>query len=143
MFKLKNLYLFLSIIILSLSSCSKDDEETPTPAPPTIEGKWQITKEGEIVNNQEVLTNYQHATGCTKDYTEFLTGNVIKDHYFDNPNCQESIDTGTWSKNNNNLVLTYPGQPNINVEILELTSTTLKVKTVFAGTTYLVVFTRI
>jgi len=143
MFKTKYLFLLLSIIFLSVSSCSKDDDAVPTAATPTIEGRWQFTKEGEIVNNQEVLSLYQHTTGCTKDYTEFLTGSVIKDHYFDNPNCQETIDTGSWSKNNNALVLTFPGAPVVNAEILELTTTTLKVKFTSMGVTNLAVLTRI
>jgi len=143
MFKFKNLFLLLSTLFLGFSSCSKDDDTTQTTDTISIEGKWQFTREGEITNNQEVLVDYQHTTGCTKDYIEFLSGNVIKDHYFDNPNCRETIDTGTWNKNNNSVVLTYPNQPNTNLEILELTNTTLKVKFVLAGVTNLVVFTRI
>jgi hypothetical protein len=143
MHNLKKIFLTLSILLLGLSSCSKDDESTPTTTVASLEGKWQFTKEGEITNNQEVLVDYQHTSGCTKDYTEFLSGNIIKDHYFDNPNCQETIDTGTWNRTNNSVVLTYPNQPNTNLEILELTSTTLKVKFVLSGVTNLVIFTRI
>lgn len=142
MLKLKNLFLMLLVFTFVFSSCSKDDSPTET-ANASIEGKWQFTKDGTITNNQEVLTDYQHTPGCTKDYTEILTGNIIKDHYFGTPNCQETIDTGTWNKNNNSLVLTYPNEPNINGEILELTNTTLKVKFVISGITYLVVLTRI
>jgi hypothetical protein len=130
--------LFLS---LSIIGCSKDDASENTTST-SIEGKWQFYKEGGIVNGQEVLTDYQHSTGCTKDYTEILTGGVLKDHYF-NSSCTESVDTGNWVKNNTTLTLTYPGETPTNAEILELTATTLKVKIVTSGTTYISVLTRI
>jgi hypothetical protein len=142
MLKFKKLFLILPVFIFGFLSCSKDDS-TPVAEVYSIEGKWQFTKEGTITNNQEVLTNYQHTSGCTKDYTEILAGNVIKDHYFDNPNCQETIDTGTWSRSNNSFVIYHSGQPDINTEIMELTSTTLKVKFVLSGITNVLIFTRI
>ena len=138
MFKSKKLFLLVSLMFLSLMSCSKDDDSSAS-----IEGKWQFTKEGEIVNNREVLTNYVHASGCTKDYTEILAGGVIKDHYFDNPNCQETIDTGSWTKSNNMLSVSFQNEPAVNGEILELTNTTLKVKIVSEGVVFLSVLTRI
>jgi hypothetical protein len=46
-------------------------------------------------------------------------------------------------KNNTTLTLTYPGESPTNAEILELTATTLKVKIVTSGTTYISVLTRI
>lgn len=142
MFKLKNLIVILSIAFIGLSSCSKDSSSGQGTGG-ALEGKWQFTKDGVMVNNQEVLDNYAHTSGCTKDYVEILTGNVIKEHYFNNPNCQETIDVGAWSRTNNNLVFTYPNQSNTTLEILELTSTTLKVKNVIAGEINIVVLTRI
>ncbi len=142
MSKLKKLLLVLPLIIICFCSCSKDDS-TQQNAVSTLEGKWQFTKEGTITNNQETLTDYQHTSDCTKDYTEILTGNILKDHYFNNPNCEETIDTGTWNKNNNSLVFSYPNEPNVNAEILELSNTTLKVKFVLSGVTYLAILTRI
>jgi len=131
----------LLLIALSIFGCSKKDVSEEIPAP-TIEGKWQFTKEGGIVSGQEVLTDYQHSAGCTKDFTEILTGGVLKDHYF-NSSCTESVDTGTWVKNNTTLTLNYPGESPTNAEILELTATTLKVKIVTSGTIYISVLTRI
>ena len=139
---LKKLLVILPIMILSLYSCSKSDS-TPANVAVSLEGKWQYTKTGTIKNNQEILTDYEHAAGCTKDYIEFLASGVIKSHEFDNPNCQETISTGTWTKNNNSVVLTYPSQPVINGEILELTTTTLKTKFVFPDVTDVEVLTRI
>ena len=131
----------LLLIAFCIFGCSKKDvsEEIPTTS---IEGKWQFYKEGGIVSGQEVLTDYQHSAGCTKDFTEILAGGVLKDHYF-NSSCTESIDTGNWVKNNTTLTLTYPGETPTNAEILELTATTLKVKIITSGTTYISVLTRI
>ncbi len=138
----KKLFLFIPLLVLSLYSCSKDDDSNLITNSP-LEGKWQFTKEGTITNNREVLNNYQHTTGCTKDYIELLTGNIVKDHYFDNPDCQETIDTGNWSRNNNSLVLTYSGESTVSAQILELNQTTLKVSFFISGEKHVVIFTRI
>lgn len=142
MSKLKNTCIILFLLIFGLNSCSKEDS---TPVNP-IEGKWEFTKQGTMTNNLETLTNYQHTIGCTKDYAEIIAGNILKLHYFENnatTNCVEFIDNGTWTRNNNSLILSYPNEPNTNNEILELTSTTLKVKYIQLGVTKLLVFTRI
>lgn len=142
MYPVKKLFAILMVSTFALSSCSKDDPK-PTIVLSPIEGKWQFTKDGVLDNNQEVYTDYEHTPGCTKDYTEILAGNVIKDHYFEGPLCQESVDTGTWNRSNNMLVLVYPGGDTINAEIVALTATTLKVKFVVEGETNFEIFTRI
>lgn len=142
MIRLKKKLLMLSIMTFGLFSCNKDDA-TPEPSSPSIEGKWQYTKIGTITNNQEILNDYQHTSGCTKDYIEILSSNVIKSHEFDNPNCQETINIGTWNKTNNSLILTFPNQPSINGEIMELSNTTLKTKFFNPGITDVEVLTRI
>lgn len=141
MFKLKNLSLLATVVFVGLSSCSSDNSASE-PAP-QIEGAWQFTKEGTITNNHEILNNYEHTTGCTKDYIEIFDANVIKDHYFDNPNCQETIDTGAWNRNNNALTFVYQNGTTVNAEIMQLTNTTLKLKFVVSGSTNLVVLTRL
>lgn len=125
MTKLKNLFLILPLTVFGLYSCSSDDSTSGSVA---LEGKWQFTRIGTFTDNQEILTDYQHTPGCTKDYTEILPGGIIKNHEFSNPNCQETISTGTWTRNNNSITVKYPDQPAIPGEILELTSTTLKTK---------------
>ena len=139
MIRLKKLLLMLSIMTFGLFSCNNDDS-TPVSS---IVGKWQYTKIGTITNNQEILNDYQHTSGCTKDYIEILSNNVIKSHEFDNPNCQETINTGTWNKTNNTLILIFPNQPSINGEIMELSNTTLKTKFFNPGITDVEVLTRI
>lgn len=142
MHNLKKLFLPFVFVLLALSSCSKDDPQPAVVAIP-LEGKWQFEKEGEMVGSEEILDDYSHTAGCTKDYTEILPGNVIKDHYFENPDCQETIDTGTWSRNSNTFLLTYPGESAINATILALTYTTLKIKVALSDGTRVVVLKRI
>ena len=116
MHNLKKLFLPFVFVLLALSSCSKDDPQPAVVVIP-IEGKWQFEKEGEMVGSEEILDDYSHTAGCTKDYTEILPGNVIKDHYFENPDCQETIDTGTWYRNSNTFLLTYPGEAQTGIEL--------------------------
>lgn len=142
MIKFLKKLLILHLLVFSFYACSNNDSssETNTAA---LEGKWQYTKTGTISNNQEILTNYQHTSGCTKDYIEILAGGILKSHEFNNPNCQEIISTGSWTRSNNSITISYPNQPNVNGEILELTTTTLKTKFISMGIIDVEVFTRI
>jgi|GEM_PF-783604 len=142
MFKLKSLSLLATVVFVGLSSCSSSSDSSPEVAP-QVEGTWQFTKEGTIVNNQEIINDYEHTAGCTKDYLEIFAANIIKDHYFDNPNCQETIDTGAWTKNNNALTFVYQNGTTVNAEIMQLTNTTMKLKFVLSGTTNLLILTRL
>jgi Lipocalin-like domain len=141
MTKLKNTCTILSTLIFGLNSCSKNDSTREQVA--SIEGKWQYSKTGTITNNEELLTDYQHTPGCTKDYIEILASNILKSHEFTNSDCQEVTKTGTWNRSNNTLVVTYPDEPNNNGEILELTNTTLKVKFLNSDLTDVEILTRI
>ncbi|RXR24405.1 hypothetical protein EQG61_02875 [Flavobacterium stagni] len=135
---MKKIILF-ALVTFSMLSCSKSDSDTPAVS---IVGKWQFTQEGTLVNNQEVLTPYEHSPGCVKDFTEFLSSGALKDHYY-NTSCNESIDTGVWSKTENSLNITYSDNTVVNGQILELSNTTLKVKFIDSGITNIVILTRI
>jgi Lipocalin-like domain len=99
--------LFVSIISFGLAtvSCSKKDSET------SIEGKWVYSQNGSIVNGQEVLIPYPHAPNCEKDYTT-LIGGVTKDYTHRNVNgvCQETIGSGTYTRNGSELKVTVSGE---------------------------------
>ena len=139
---LKTLFLFL-VVCFGFISCDKD-EPAPMDAIFPIEGKWQFTKVGTTFNNQEILMDYEHSPGCIKDYLEILETKIVKTYIYDSQNnCAATIESGTWSRTNNNLVLSYPNQPDKNGDILVLTNTTLKVKLVDAGETYILVLTKI
>ena len=77
MIKFINKLLILPLLVFSFYSCSKNDSSSET-GTAALEGKWQYTKTGTKSNNQEILTNYQHTTGCTKDYIEILAGGILK-----------------------------------------------------------------
>ncbi|MCZ8196101.1 MAG: lipocalin family protein [Flavobacterium sp.] len=137
---LKSLVLLFLVATVSLVSCNKDDDATPAAA--ALEGKWQYSKQGTIVNGQEVLVDYDHATGCTKDYIEFLSAGVFKEHSFFGTSCEEDIFTGTWVRNGSTVTATVDGEASP-AEILELTSTTLKIKYSLEGGFYINVYTKI
>ena len=145
MLKFKSSLIALVLLMSAITSCSKSDD-TPAAQANPIEGKWQFSKEETFTNNQEALVDYQHTPGCTKDYIELLSGNVLKEHYFENngtTNCQEIIDVASWSRNNNTLTFVIPNEPTLNSEILDLTPTTLKIKFTLGTTSRSTVFTRI
>lgn len=136
--KLKSISI-LVVFIFSLISCSSDSSSNQSAA---LEGKWQYTQTGFVINNEEVLSDYEHTPGCTKDYIEILSTNVIKSHEY-GTDCDETFKTGTWSRNNNTVSITYPGESTFSGEILELTATKLKVKFVSEDVTDIEVMTRI
>lgn len=134
----KLVVLFLAVSV-SLVSCEGDDANTAA-----LEGKWQFSKEGEIVNGQEVLETYEHEAGCTKDFLDFKAGGIFNDHYFEitEATCTEYLDTGTWSRNGNQLTISGEEGSQI-VTIVELTTTTFKIKVEDEDDIYLYVLTRI
>ncbi|HEU0136145.1 MAG TPA: lipocalin family protein [Flavobacterium sp.] len=135
---MKKFYLlFVSVLTLGLTSCNNDDD-AGSDTGGTLEGRWEYFQEGTLVNGQEVLHNYEHAEGCTKDFGEFLAGGVAKDYTYSNngtATCDEEITTGTWSRSGNMITLTFAGF-SVTAEIMTLNATTLKVKyTETVGTT--------
>ena len=130
-FKLTALFL---LVTLSFTSCNKSDDNGVTTSG-NIVGKWIFFKEGTLVNGQEVLTDYQHEAGCGKNNIEYKA-NGISTYTEYNPNCVVSMFNGTYTKNGDTLVV-IDGGYTITYTILQLDSTTLKVKytDTFEGTT--------
>ena len=113
----------ISIIIL-LFSCSKEEEEVPVVINKLIEitGKWYHK---EVVVDNVTYPYDDHET-CGKDYIEFFDTNKIRS--IDVFGCQEDVLwTGTYTKTNNNLNINN-SLYNLNVEIVELSSTALSYK---------------
>lgn len=138
--KFKQLVLLFLVASVTLVSCNKDDDKEAS-----IEGSWEFSKVGTLVSGQEFLVDYDHTTGCSKDYTEIIAGGTVKDHYFEDlgNGCEEGIDNGTWSRSGNNITVNFSGEVTT-AEILELSSTTLKLKATDpdTGDVYLSVLTR-
>lgn len=134
---MKKLLLFISVLTLWLTSCNNDDDSNPaTPDTPdvsgNIEGRWEHVQQGTIVNGQEILTNYPHEQGCTKDFTDFLAGGILQDndYYFNNATntaCALDVANGTWSRTGNMVTVSIDGYAETG-EIMILNANTLKIK---------------
>ncbi|HEU0136144.1 MAG TPA: lipocalin family protein [Flavobacterium sp.] len=133
---MKKFLLFISVLALGLNSCNNDDNTASNPPSDTngtLEGRWEFLQTGQIVNGQEQLSNYPHSAGCIKDYNEFVTGGIFKDHTSFNAggsasNCTVSITTGNWVRNENALMFTLGNTTSITADIMILNATTLKIK---------------
>lgn len=129
---LKVTALFL-LVTLSFTSCSKSDDNSATSG--NIVAKWNYSKEGEIVSGQEVLTDYQHEAGCTKDNVEFKSNGTFTFTEY-GTNCVVSTYNGTYTKSGDTVVATALGS-STTLTVLQLDASTLKVKytDTFDGTT--------
>ena len=95
---MKNLKQILFVVALSLgmfaTSCSSDDNEGETIVP--IQGKYNLSQTGTIVNGQEVLVDApQNASGCNRDYLELKLSNAAVIGDYDGSNCALVETTGT------------------------------------------------
>lgn len=91
---MKRLLLFVSVLTLGLTSCSSDDDSSSSAS---IEGTWEWSKEGTIVNGHEVLYDYDHECANNKDYVQILSGGVVKEFWYDT-DCTEDVWEANWSK---------------------------------------------
>ena len=129
--------LFLCLGVTMFASCSSDDSSSSSSS---IVGSWEYSKEGAIVNGQEVLVDYENDCATSNDYIQFLDNGTLNDvYYWDD--CEEDITPGTWSKTGNTATVTIDGETQT-ANILTLNSTTLKVSYEEDGFTYLQVYTR-
>lgn len=124
-------FTFVSVMALGLvmSSFSKVDT-----AEVSIVGKWKYYQEGKKVSKAELLFSYEHDDRCGMDYVEFFEDGKLNDvYYYGTDNCEISVDTGTWTKNDNNLIINFPYAGEEKGEIILLDATTLKVKAQVEG----------
>ena len=131
--------LVLPFMAIALGACSSDDDGGTSAS---LEGKWEFSKDGVVLNGQEVFMDYEHTPGCLKDFTVFHANNQIKDYYYQYEDCEEVIDTGVWARSGDALTLTYPDDT-VNATITELNATTLKLRFVDEGVTYIAVLNRV
>ena len=133
--------LFVAVLTAGLTSCSKDDDN----AQASLVGKWEYSKEGVSVNGIEQLENYDHSTGCDKDFS-MITATAIIDHTFEGSGCTEFLDNYTYTRSGNTITVTDDEGGVQPFQILQLDNSTLKTKTSVSiqGTTfdYITVYTR-
>lgn len=129
--------LFVSALVMGLSfvSCNKDDDDDA----PAIEGKWQISQEGESLT---ALAPAENEGNCGLTTVDITAGGAFKINGFDYEEsvCTPFVESGTWTRKDNSL--TVKTDETIVFEILELTESTLKVKSVDEEGTWIQVFTR-
>lgn len=139
---MKNLKQILFVVALSFgmfaTSCSSDDNEGETIVP--IQGKYNLSQTGTIVNGQEVLVDApQNASGCNRDYLELKLSNAAVIGDYDGSNCALVETTGTYVRSHNDLTLTI-GNVSSTSDIMNLTNKELKLKDKTTGV--ITVYTR-
>lgn len=139
---MKNLKQILFVVALSFgmfaTSCSSDDNEGETIVP--IQGKFNLSQTGTIVNGQEVLVDApQNASGCNRDYLELRLSNTAVIGDYDGANCALTETTGTYVRSHNDLTITV-GNLSSTSDIMNLTNKELKIKDKATG--IITVYTR-
>ncbi len=119
------------IVIFSFSSCTLDEEEISTKD--LLLGKWQTTS---YTENDIVPSNFSR---CDLSRTmEFFDNNDITfiDYVLEGDTESDCVFDETYTFkyeiiNDNSFTITRPNGLVINVEIVELTTSTLEVKSIF------------
>ncbi|MEO5776339.1 MAG: lipocalin family protein [Flavobacterium sp.] len=119
---MKKIKLIALAILSGLAfSCSSDDGPSTSGE---FTGKWYF-KETRV--GGETIPYDDHEV-CGKDYIQFNADGTGKS--VDVYNCAEFDEIFTYTRNGNNITLTFGGEPST-VQITELSSTTLKVKSTY------------
>lgn len=134
----KILFVLALSVGMFVTSCSNDDNEGETIVP--IQGKYNLSKTGTIVNGQEVLVDApQNQSGCPGDYLELKLSNAAVIGDYDGSNCALTETTGTYVRSHNDLTITV-GNVSSTSDIMNLTNKELKIKDKTTGV--ITVYTR-
>ena len=137
---MKNLEILFIALATGLTSCSDDNDSKSA----KLAGTWEYSKEGSVINGQEVITDYLHTEGCSRDYIA-INDATFADHQFSGADCIEEIETTPYTRNGNSITITLDGVT-ITGTKSQLANTTLKLKRSFdfEGSTFVLisVFTR-
>jgi hypothetical protein len=139
---MKNLKQILFVVALSFgmfaTSCSSDDNEGETIVP--IQGKYNLSKQGVIVDGQEQLVDAPaNQAGCPGDYLDLRLSNTAVIGDYQGSNCALTETTGTYVRSHNDLTLTI-GNVSSTSDIMNLTNKELKLKDKTTGV--ITVYTR-
>jgi hypothetical protein len=131
------LALLLSIGVFA-TSCSSDDNEGETIVP--IQGKYNLSKTGFVVNGSEVLNDAtENAAGCNRDYLDLRLSNAAVIGDYSGTSCSLTETTGTYVRSHNDLTITVGNISSTN-DIMNLTNKELKIKNKVTG--QITVYTR-
>jgi len=121
-----------------VTSCSNDDNEGETIVP--IQGKYNLSQTGTIVNGQEVLIDApENAAGCNRDYLDLRLSNAAVIGDYSGTDCSLTETTGTYVRSHNDLTITV-GNISSTSDIMNLTNKELKIKDKTTGV--ITVYTR-
>ncbi|VXB74689.1 conserved hypothetical protein [Flavobacterium sp. 9AF] len=110
----------------------------------SIVGRWKYYQEGKKISKAELLFSYEHEEKCGNDYVEFFEDGKVNDvFYYGEDNCEMSVDSGTWKKEDNNLIIYFPFAGEEKGEILLLDATTLKIKAEVEGKEVIYIYKKI
>ncbi|MFT6689344.1 MAG: hypothetical protein ACJAX7_002377 [Saprospiraceae bacterium] len=121
-------FVFVLLLGLVFNSCSSDDSSS-TPTSTSVVGKWNFSKVSYTFNGQSSPeADYDgNEQGCSKDYIEFKANGVYNEADYSSTACVEELSVGTWSKEGSLLTIT-DDTDTVSVEIIGVTTSTLKVK---------------
>lgn len=121
--------LALSFGLFATTSCSNEDNDGETIVP--IQGKYELSQVGGIVDGKEVLTDVEQDCASKKDYLELKLSNVaVMGDY--NTDCEVNETTGTYVRSHNDLTITV-GNFATTSDIMNLTNKELKLKEKVTG----------
>nr|WP_294932336.1 lipocalin family protein [uncultured Flavobacterium sp.] len=130
--------LALSFGLFAATSCSNEDNDGETIVP--IQGKYELSKIGGIVDGNEVLADApENESGCSKDYLELKLSNVAVIGDYSGDDCSKTETTGTYVRSHNDLTITI-GSTATTSDIMNLTNKELKLKDKATG--IITVYTR-
>ncbi|MFH6994193.1 lipocalin family protein [Flavobacterium sp. FlaQc-48] len=129
--------LLLSIGLFA-ASCSSDDNDGETIIP--IQGKYNLSQTGTIIDGKEVLINApQNTTGCPSDYLDLRLSNAAVMGDYSGSSCSLTETTGTYVRSHNDLTISVGGSSTTS-DIMNLTNKELKIKDKTTG--IITVYTR-
>lgn len=136
---MKNSILLFAFTALSLLSCSDDSDSNTSIDATQLVGTWML--ESATIDGEEVGSSYKIEFTPT-ERAKFYYRNPISNTTFG----PDIIENGDYSLNNNSLRITWddsdPGNETSTFQILELTSSRLKFKSIQDGETLIETYTR-
>lgn len=127
------LLLFLTATVL-ITSCGNDDDNNSNNTQSRLVGNWKITQQGTELNGEELLFPYlSDAPECGDDTITFnanSTGVTVNFYLNQNDQCVEDSFPFAYSSIGENTLAINDDGDIVTAEILILTDTTLKLKTV-------------
>jgi hypothetical protein len=135
-------FVFVLFLGLVFNSCSSDDSSS-TPSSTSVVGKWNFSKVSYTFNGQSSPeADYDgNEQGCSKDYMEFKAGGVFNEADYSGTTCVEDLSVGNWSQEGNVLTIT-DDTDTVSLDIISVTSSTLKIKVSEGTNSATVTFTK-